>query len=114
MKSTFKSLSSSLRLALVALAILLGISTARAATFVVNTTNDTADAFPGNGNCADVSMQCSLRAAISEANALPGNDIITIPAGIYTQSLVAANDDFNAGGDWDLRRPLPRQPYDQR
>lgn len=73
-----------------------------AATFVVNTTNDTVDATPGDGICADAVAACSLRAAISEANAFAGDDIITLPAGTYTQSLVAANDDLNAGGDWDI------------
>ncbi|MCD9188450.1 MAG: carboxypeptidase-like regulatory domain-containing protein [Pyrinomonadaceae bacterium] len=73
-----------------------------AATFVVNTTNDTVDATPGDGTCADASSACSLRAAISEANALAGDDTITVPAGTYTQTLVAANDDANAGGDWDI------------
>src|SRR5580692_7616384 len=38
-------------------------------TFTVNTTNDTHDATPGDGICADSSGQCSLRAAIEEANA---------------------------------------------
>jgi CSLREA domain-containing protein len=73
-----------------------------AATFVVDTTNDTADATPGNGVCADAVAACSLRAAISEANASAGDDIITLPAGTYTQTLVAANEDANAGGDWDI------------
>lgn len=75
---------------------------ANAATFVVNTTNDTLDASPGDGNCLDGGGQCSLRAAIGEANAFAGDDIITLPAGTYTQSLVAANEDVNAGGDWDI------------
>jgi large repetitive protein len=74
-----------------------------AATFLVNTTSDTADVSAGDGVCADAGGMCSLRAAISEANALAGDDIITLPAGIYTQSLVAANEDLNAGGDWDIR-----------
>lgn len=73
-----------------------------AATFVVNTTNDTVDATPGDGTCANAGASCSLRAAISEANALAGDDTITLPAGSYTQSLVAANEDLNAGGDWDI------------
>ncbi len=77
-----------------------------AVTFVVNTTNDTADVTPGNSVCADASANCSLRAAISEANALAGDDIITLPAGTYTQSLVAAVEDNNAGGDWDIRQNL--------
>lgn len=76
---------------------------AQAATFVVNTTDDTADATPGDGICATASANCSLRAAISEANALAGDDIITLPAGTYTQVLVAADEDLNAGGDWDIR-----------
>ena len=76
------------------------------ATFVVNTTSDTVDATPGDATCADAGGMCSLRAAISEANALAGSDIITLPAGTYTQSLVAANEDLNAGGDWDVTSVL--------
>jgi CSLREA domain-containing protein len=79
------------------------VAAVNAATFVVNTTNDTVDATPGDGICADAASACSLRAAIGEANALAGDDIITLPAGTYTQSLVAANEDNNAGGDWDIR-----------
>lgn len=75
---------------------------ANAATFFVNTTNDTVDATPGDGTCADASSACSLRAAISEANALAGDDTINLPAGDYTQTLVAANEDLNAGGDLDI------------
>ncbi len=75
---------------------------ASAATFTVNTTNDTADAAPGDGVCADSVAACSMRAAISEANALAGADIITIGGVTYTQTLVAANEDLNAGGDWDI------------
>ncbi len=77
-----------------------------AATFVVNTTADTADAAPGNGACADAGSLCSLRAAISEANALAGADTITLPAGTYTHSLVAATEDANAGGDYDITDAL--------
>ncbi|CAN5330624.1 hypothetical protein BH10ACI3_BH10ACI3_13280 [soil metagenome] len=77
-----------------------------AATFVVNTTADTQDANTGDGLCADSGGQCSLRAAISQANALAGADIITLPAGTYTQTLVAANEDANAGGDWDISSPI--------
>jgi CSLREA domain-containing protein len=79
---------------------------ANAATFVVNTTEDLPDANPGDGICASSTGFCSLRAAISEANALAGDDVITLPAGIYTQTLVAADEDNNAGGDWDIRSNL--------
>src|SRR5438105_2069281 len=74
-----------------------------AVTFVVNTTADTADATPGDGVCADSGGACSLRAAISENNALGGGNTITLPAGTYTQTLVAAAEDLNAGGDFDIR-----------
>jgi CSLREA domain-containing protein/uncharacterized repeat protein (TIGR01451 family) len=56
-------------------------------TFVVNTTSDTVDADPGDGVCADSSGHCSLRAAIMEANAYPGTDTISIPAGTYTLTI---------------------------
>lgn len=82
-----------------ALAVL-GVS-ASAATFTVTTTNDTQDATAGNGICADVAGACSLRAAITEANALAGADIITLPAGAYTNTLVGI-DDANASGDLDI------------
>jgi CSLREA domain-containing protein len=75
--------------------------------FVVNTTADTQDVNAGNGICADSNGQCSLRAAITEANALNNvSNTITLPAGTYTQTLVSANDDLNAGGDWDITGSL--------
>ncbi|MFN0277027.1 MAG: choice-of-anchor Q domain-containing protein [Pyrinomonadaceae bacterium] len=89
-----------------ALAISMFSVNVNAATFVVNTTNDTADSAPGNGTCADAAGACSLRAAIGEANALAGADIITLPAGTYTQSLAGADDDTNAAGDYDITGPL--------
>ncbi len=51
--------------------------------FVVNTTGDIADALPGDGFCNDGSGNCSLRAAIQEANAFAGANIIDfgIPGG---------------------------------
>ncbi len=79
---------------------------AHAAFFTVNTTADTQDAAPGNGVCADAGGMCSLRAAISEANALAGADTINLPTGTYTTTLAAANEDANAGGDLDITSPL--------
>jgi CSLREA domain-containing protein len=73
------------------------------AAFTVNTTMDTQDATAGNGICADSpGGNCSLRAAITEANALPGPDIIILPAGTYTETLVSAGDNSNIGGDFDI------------
>jgi CSLREA domain-containing protein len=46
-------------------------------TFVVDNTADTADATPGDVLCADAEGHCTLRAAMTEANALAGDDLIT-------------------------------------
>ncbi|MFZ1699722.1 MAG: FG-GAP-like repeat-containing protein [Pyrinomonadaceae bacterium] len=72
------------------------------ASFVVNTTADTPDATLSDNICADVTGACSLRAAITQANFSIGPDTITLPAGTYTITLVAPNDDLNAGGDFDI------------
>ncbi len=43
---------------------------------VVTTTGDDGDANPGDGNCATAGGVCTLRAAVEEANALPGEQTI--------------------------------------
>ena len=55
-------------------------SSAPSATFVVDSNGDSSDAFPGNGTCATAASVCTLRAAIEEANALAGHDLISIGA----------------------------------
>ncbi len=81
------------------------VANVNAATFLVNTTLDTQDANPGNGVCADSGGLCSLRAAITEANALPGADTINLPPGTYTQTLAGAENN-NASGDWDINSDI--------
>ena len=55
---------------------------ASAATFVVNSTTDAPDQTPGNGVCdtgalnSQANVECTLRAAIEEANALAGADTV--------------------------------------
>ena len=44
------------------------------ATFTVTDLGDTTDANPGDGTCADAGGNCTLRAALEEANALAGAD----------------------------------------
>jgi len=46
------------------------------ATFTVNSSGDQSDVTPGDGICATPGGTCTLRAAIQEANALPGSDTI--------------------------------------
>jgi hypothetical protein len=51
------------------------------ATFIVKSTGDAGDALPGDGNCLPFAGDCTLRAAIEEANALPGDDAIVFDIG---------------------------------
>lgn len=58
-----------------------------AATLTVDSILDTSDGTPGDGNCDDGAGNCTLRAAIEEANVLAGPDTINfnIPgAGVHT------------------------------
>ena len=49
---------------------------AHASTYVVNSFGDDPDTTPGDDDCADLNGRCSLRAAIQEANAHAGPDVI--------------------------------------
>jgi CSLREA domain-containing protein len=75
-----------------------------AATFHVDTTADFGDAAIGDGNCAGVGegAPCSLRAAIEEANALAGADVVELLAGQYALTLAGTGDNVAASGDLDI------------
>src|SRR5690606_34251845 len=74
-----------------------------AVNFIVNSTADAVDVNPGDGFCETIIPgQCSLRAAIQEANALAGEDTIIIPSGIYTLAITGADEDSAATGDLDV------------
>lgn len=71
--------------------------------FIVNSTADRVDAYPGDGACeTDVSGECTLRAAVQEANALEGADTVTLPAGTYTFTNEGAGEDNASTGDLDI------------
>ena len=94
-----------LALAILTLAFVLFASPSAAAggsTFTVNGTTDAVDVNPGDGVCAAASGKCTLRAAVQEANALPGADTIVLPSGTFKLTLTGANEDFAATGDLDL------------
>lgn len=55
---------------------IVAIAPAYGTTLTVDSTLDTSDAAPGNGVCDDGSGNCTLRAAIEEANALAGTHTI--------------------------------------
>jgi CSLREA domain-containing protein len=61
--------------------------------FVVTSAGDGVDVSPGNGICATSAGTCTLRAAIQEANAVPGLDTIEFSVGgggLVTMALTAS------------------------
>jgi CSLREA domain-containing protein len=70
---------------------------ARAAKFLVNSTDDIVDAAPGDGICETVAGNhiCTLRAAVQEANAFAGPDKIVLKAKKYV--LIAGSEGESGG-----------------
>ena len=56
--------------------------------------------------CADADANCSLRAAIQEANALAGADEIQLPAGSYRLGIDGVEEDIADSGDLDVNDDL--------
>lgn len=79
-----------------------------ASTYLVNSTQDTPDADPADGICADADGKCTLRAAIMQANFSPDADTILLPPGIFQLSR-AGNDDNALVGDLDILADLTIQ-----
>jgi CSLREA domain-containing protein len=75
-------------------------------TLVVDSTSDAVDANPGDGTCATAGAQCTLRAAIQEANALTGPQSVNLPAKTYTLTIAGTGEDAAATGDLDITDDL--------
>jgi len=75
-----------------------------AALFTVNETTDLADANPGDGLCEATAClgDCTLRAAVMEANETPGPHIIELPAGDFTLTIAGEGNDDASAGDLDI------------
>ena len=86
----------------IALLALCALSSAQASSFLADTTDDSVDTNPGDGLCLDATGHCSLRAAIDEANALPGADSIQLLSGVYTLTIAGTGEDAGATGDLDI------------
>ncbi len=87
MKALLLKFSGGLLLAAVVCTVL--TTTAHAAIFTINTTNDGSDLNPGDGTCeiTIATNDCGIRALIEEANALAGADVgnFNVPgAGVHT------------------------------
>src|ERR687896_2340824 len=107
-------------------------STPGGARMVGTTTADAPDTSAGDGVCRTAGGQCSVRAAIQEANGLIGHDVVEIPPGTYEIEIPVANEDFPSTGDHDIADsltirgtgagqtildggfPLPGQPVEAR
>ena len=71
-------------------------------TIVVESPDDELDSRPGDGFCADFEGKCTLRAAIMEANNLPGPDTIQVPAKLYNLTVEGSDENGAASGDLDV------------
>ena len=93
------------RISFLLLGLLAGGAT-QAANFSVNSMADVVDAAPGNGVCDPLNALegvCTLRAAIMEANALPGADTIFLSANqTYTLTRAGTQEDGASTGDLDI------------
>lgn len=88
---------------ILAVLTLVAPASVEAATFTVDSTLDTTDVSPGDGVCADSGGRCTLRAAIMEANALPSQDRIDVPAGEYFPTIASlGSGDGHASGDFNI------------
>jgi CSLREA domain-containing protein len=82
-----------------ALAGVLGVAHAAAgANLNVDSTKDSPDTKPGDGQCVAKAGGCTLRAAIEEANATTLSDTINVPPGTYVLSSPDEGPDFAQSG----------------
>ena len=89
---------------------LLSPTVAAAKKFTVNSLVDLPDLTPGDDKCVSylvtlapyVFIFCTLRAAIEEANSLPGRDEIIVGPGTYVLGVAGADEDGAATGDLDI------------
>jgi hypothetical protein len=93
-------------LALVTFLVARAVVFASPVQFAVDSTADAVDARVGDGACRTVAGTCTLRAAIQEANALPGADEIQLPSGAYTLGIAPQNQNDAASGDLDVTDSL--------
>lgn len=92
---------------LVALWLCAGSAAAQPTVFHVDTTEDDVDAFSDDALCRTANGQCSLRAAVQEANRGSIADVtIVLPAGLYRLTRHGIDEDDSATGDLDIQVSL--------
>lgn len=83
----------------------------RSAEFLVNSLYDAVDYDPGDGFCSTAKPSltprlCTLRAAIQEANARPGEDTVVLQSGRHLLFIPGIDEDAAATGDLDVTDDL--------
>ena len=90
-------------------AITLTIDRPETITYTVSLTTDAVDANVGDGVCDAfldrAGQQCTLRAAIQEANATEKWGAIVLPAGTFRLTVAGSHEDAAASGDLDINGP---------
>lgn len=69
---------------------------------LVTSEADETDVDPDDDVCLAASGECTLRAAVQQANATPGREEIHLPAGVFALGIAGAGEDAAASGDLDL------------
>lgn len=75
-------------------------------TLNVNDTADLPDADPNDNKCLTANSKCTLRAAIQQANASSGQDVINLQMNTTYQLTRAGADDTALNGDLDITEPV--------
>ncbi len=91
------------------IATLLIATNSPAAIFLVDRIEDAPDELTGNGVCAATGLvgdRCTLRAAIMEANDLPGADAILVPSNVALILTRLGEEDFAVNGDLDIKSEI--------
>lgn len=101
-----KTLISLLGLSVMLLVPVRGGVASAADVFTVDSAEDAVDAAPGDGVCATAAGACTLRAAIMEANSLPGPDEISLPEGVFPLTLDEGYEEEAASGDLNITDDL--------
>jgi hypothetical protein len=83
-----------------------GAASAKSTIFAVDSTRDLADIDLADNVCdaaPGTEGTCTLRAAVMQANATPGQQIIRLGASVYRLSLAGDGDDNGVKGDLDIK-----------
>lgn len=74
--------------------------------FVVDSLADAVDADPADDLCLTAGGACTLRAAIQQANAIPGPNEIELGPGVHALALPGTGESAGATGDLDVIPPI--------